>query len=95
MRHDVVGRVQPLAVVHVGDQSDRAVVLVAHHASREVLARELAALEIKRVAIAVVRRHAEHTHAAVVLEPAQLPVVGDVAPHEVATLTVPRRPFGP
>jgi hypothetical protein len=59
-------------------------VLVAHHAPGEVLAGELAALEVEGVAVAVVRRAAEHRDAAVVLEPAELTVVRDVAPHEVA-----------
>src|SRR5439155_1151201 len=54
MRDDVVGRVEPLAVVLVGDERDGPVVLVAHHAPGQVLARELAALEVERVAVAVV-----------------------------------------
>ena len=33
VRHDVVGRVEPLAVEAIGDHRDRAVVLVAHHAA--------------------------------------------------------------
>ena len=65
--------------------------LVAHDAPRQVLAGELAALEVEGVAVAVVRRRAEDADAAVVLEPAQLPVVGDVAPHQVAALGIPRQ----
>ena len=95
MRHDVVGRIEPLARVRVRDQGDRAVVLVAHHTPREMLAGELPALKVERVAVAVVRRHAEHRHAPIVLEPAHLPVVGDVAPDEVAALAAPRRTLGP
>src|SRR6185436_588760 len=68
MGDDVVGRVQALAVVPVGDEADRAVVLVADDPAREVLARELAALEVERVAVAVVRRAAENGHPAVVLQ---------------------------
>src|SRR5439155_8996281 len=95
MRDDVVGRVEPLAVVLVGDERDGPVVLVAHHAPGQVLARELAALEVERVAVAVVRRLAEHGHAAVVLQPPELPVVGDVAPDEIASLAAPRGAFRP
>src|SRR5262245_34898094 len=61
---DVVRRVQALAVVGVGDDGDRAVVLVADDAPREVLAGELAALEVEGVAVAVVRGHPEDAHAA-------------------------------
>ena len=95
MRHDVVRRVQALALIVVGDQRDGPVVLVAHHAAGEVLARQLAALKIERVAVAVVRRHAEDRDAAVVLEPAHLPVVGNVAPDEITSLPAPRRPLRP
>src|SRR5262245_46139218 len=95
MRHDVVGGVEPLAVVLVRDQRDRSIVLVADHASGQVLARELAALEVESVAVAVVRRAPEDRHVTVVLEPAQLPIVGDVAPHQIPPLAVPGRPFRP
>ncbi len=95
MRHDVVGRVQPLALEAIGDHRDRAVVLVAHDAAGQVLARKLPALEVERVAVAVVRRHAKDAHAAVVLEPAHLPVVRDVAPHQITSDAAPRRPLGP
>src|SRR5205807_9461154 len=65
MRDDVVRGVERLAVVLVRDDRHRAVVLVAHDAPGEVLARELAALEVEGVAVAVVRRSAEHGDAAV------------------------------
>src|SRR5262249_37885874 len=66
-----------------------------HDAPRQVLARKLPALEIEAVAIAVVRRAAEDADAAIVLEPAQLPIVGDVAPYQIAALRVPGWPFHP
>ena len=95
MGHDVVGRVELLALERLGQHRRRAVELVAHDAPRQVLARELAALEVEGVAVAVVGRRAEDADAAVVLDPAQLAIVGDVAPHEIAALRVPRRPFRP
>jgi hypothetical protein len=95
MWHDVVRRIESLALVRVGDDRDRAIVLVPNDAPGQVLARELAALEVERVAVAVVRRHAEHLHASVVLEPPQLPIVRDVAPDEIAPLPAPRRAFRP
>src|SRR5262249_34666011 len=95
MRDDVVRRVEVLAVVLVRDDRHRAVVLVTDDAPGQVLARELAALEVERVAVAVVRRSTEHGDATVVLEPAELPVVRDVAPHEVPALRAPRGALRP
>src|SRR5947209_2837243 len=56
MRHEVVRRVERLAVVRVGDDGHRAVVLPAHDAAVEMLARDLAPLKIERIAVAVVGR---------------------------------------
>ena len=95
MRDHVIGRVQLLPVVLVGDDGGRAVELVAHDAARQVLARNLAALEVERIAVAVVRRVAEHGDAVVVLEPAHLHVVADVAEHEIAADTAPRGALEP
>ena len=67
MRHDVVRRVELLAIIGIGNHGRRAVVLVAHDAAREMLAGELTALEIEGIAVAVVRGHSEHADAAVVL----------------------------
>jgi hypothetical protein len=95
MGHDVVGRVELLALEGISQHGRRAIELVAHDTPRQVLARKLAALEVEGVAVAVVRRAAEDADAAVVLDPAQLAIVGDVAPHEIAALRVPRRSFRP
>ena len=84
-----------LAVIVVGDHRDRAVELVAHDSPREMLAGDLAPLEVERVAVAVVRRRAEHTHVTVVLQPSHLPVVGNVAPDEITALRIPGRPLRP
>src|SRR5439155_13724184 len=56
---------------------------------------ELAPLEVEGVAVGVVRRAAENRDPAVVLRPAELPVVGNVAPHEIPPLTAPGRSLRP
>ena len=95
MHDDVVRRVEPLALELVGDHGDRAVRLVAHDAAAAVLAGELAALEVEGVAVAVAGWIAKHGHATVVVDPAHLHVVGDVAPDQIAADAVPCRTFGP
>ncbi len=95
MRHGVVRRVQPLALELRRDHAHRAVELVAHHAPHQVLAGDLPALEVEGVAVAVVRGGAEHADVAVVLDPAHLPVVRDVAPDQELADAVPRRALGP
>ena len=95
MHDDVVGRVQALALELFGDHGDRAVRLVADDAAAAVLARQLPAFEIERVAVAVAGRIAEHSHAPVVFDPAHLDVVRNVAPHEISADAVPCRAFRP
>ncbi len=95
MGDDVIGRVELLAAKIVGEHGRRAVVLVAHHPAGEVLAGELAALKVERVAVGVVGRRAEHGDATVVLRPSHLPIVGNVAPQQIAALRAPGRAFGP
>src|SRR5437667_7525680 len=68
---------------------------ITHDAAGEMLAGELAALEIKRVAVRVVGRRAEHADVTVVFRPSHLAIVGNVAPQEIATLRAPGRAFGP
>src|SRR5207302_412175 len=95
MRRDVVRRIEMPAVVRIGEDGNRAVVLVSHDAPGQMLAGDLASLEIERVAVAVVRRSAEDAHAIVVFEPAQLAVVRDVAPDEISPLAAPGGTFRP
>ncbi len=95
MHHQVVRRVQPLAFELVRDHGHGAVDLIAHHAPAAVFGRELPALIVERVAIAVARRIAIRRDAPVVLNPAVLHVAGDVAPHQILPGPAPRRPFGP
>ena len=95
MHDDVVGGVQPLALILVGDYGDGPGRLVPDDATAAVLARELPALVVERVAVAVPRRVAEDRDVAVLFNPAHLDVVGDVAPDQVTADSVPRRTFGP
>src|SRR5215468_140349 len=69
--------------------------LIPDHAPREVLAGELPALEVERVPIAVIGRTPEDGHAAIVFEPAQLAIVRDVTPDQIAPLAAPGGPLGP
>src|SRR5258705_10660499 len=60
-----------------------------------MFAGELAALEVERVAVRVVGRRAKDSDATVVLRPSHLPIVGNVAPQQIAALRAPGRAFGP
>ena len=91
----VVGAVQALALVVVGDDSQAAVVLGPDDAPTTVLARDQPALAIDGVAIRVVGRLAKHADRAVALVVSQHPVVGDVREDEVARGGEVRRALGP
>src|SRR5438132_837126 len=51
--------------------------------------------KVEGVAVAVVGRHEEDAHMAIIFQQAQLSVVGDVAPQQVALLAAAGRPFCP
>src|SRR4029453_15053626 len=91
----VFWRIVPFPLKNFRDDGDRSVVLVSHDAARQVLARQLTPLGVKRVAVAVVRRAWEHLHPPVVFEPTQLTVVRDVAPQQVSSLAAPGGPLCP
>ena len=91
----VVRRVQPLAVVLVGDDGDRAVKLGAGHAPAAVFASDQPAFAIDRVAVGIHRRLPEYAHMAVVLAVAHDAVVGNVAEQHVAAGREIDRAFRP
>ena len=95
--HDrVVRRVELLALEFVGEHRHLAGVLVAHDPAGAVLAGDLPALVVERVAVGVAGRIAEAPRdVAVFLEPAQILVVRDVAPQQVAADRAPGRSLGP
>src|SRR5260221_3552403 len=91
---DIVGRVEPLAAVVVGEHGDAAVRLGAGDAARAVLAGDEAALAVARIAVAVVRGLPEDAHAGT-LDELHDAVVRDVAPQESIAVGEIDRPFGP
>ena len=95
MDHDVVGRIQALALEFIGDHGDGSVVFVAHDAAAAMLAGKLASLKIEGVAVAVSGGTAEHADRVVLFAPAHLHVIRDVAPNQEAADAIPGGPFGP
>src|ERR1700687_5193877 len=95
MNHDVIWRVQRFTVVLVGNYSDAAIVLVTDHAPSAVFTGKLAAFEIESVSVAVTRGTAKSADVIVLLNKAQLPVVGNIAPQQIASLSAPGRTLGP
>jgi hypothetical protein len=95
MRDDIVRRVERLALIGIGDHRHCTVVLPAHHAAVEVLARQLAALKIEGVAVAVIGRPTEHRDPPVVPDIAVLHIARDIAEDDVTALARPGRPFRP
>ena len=71
------------------------VILVADDAAAAVFAGKLPAFEVEGVAIAVAGGVAECGDPAVLLDPAHLDVVRDVAPNQIPAYAVPRGSFGP
>src|SRR5262249_44654568 len=95
MYHDIVGRVQPLALVAVDQHRDATIVLGAGDAAGEVPVGDQPTLPIARFAVAVMRRRTEDADSAGLLAPAHHAVVGDVAPQQVAAIAKPDRALGP
>src|SRR6266571_7844521 len=95
MGRRIVGRVEPLTIPGVRQNSRSTIMVVAHHAPVAVLHGDLATLEVPDIAIAVTRRLAEHADMPIVVEPAQLAVVGDVAEDQEIADGVPRRALRP
>ena len=93
--HDVVRRIQALALEPVGDDGHRTVVLGAADAPPAVLAGDEAALPVHGVAVRIVRRAAEHADGAARLVVPHHAVVRDVAPDEIASRREIGRPLGP
>ena len=87
MWNDVIRRIQALPVVRIRDHSHGAVVFPADYAAQQVLARNLTALKIERVAVAVVGRVAVLRDAPVVEDPAPLDVPRYVTPDEKPALS--------
>src|SRR5262249_47832538 len=94
MDHDIIGRVQWFAVECFSQHRYAPVMLVAYDAMSEMLARELASLIVKRIAIAVLSGKAKPSADMLVFfKPAELFVVGDVAPDEKTSYFAPGGTF--
>ena len=92
---EVVGRVQRLAVVIVGQHGHRAVMLPAHHAAQKMLGGNLPALEIEGVAVGIEGLAAERRDLAGFPDIAILDVGRDVAEHDILAFAAPGRAFRP
>ena len=71
------------------------VVFESNHPAVAVLAGNLAALIVERVAVAIAAGFAEEGHPVVVLDPAHLQIVWNVAENKVAPDAVPSAALGP
>jgi hypothetical protein len=92
---DVIGRVQLLAVVLVGDDSYRAVALGPCDASATMLTGDEASLTIDRVAVRIHRRLAEDAQVTVVFTVPNDAVVGEVAEQHIPAGREIHWAFGP
>src|SRR5258708_13795836 len=93
--HDVVRRIERLAVEFVDQHRDGAVIFGARHPPGVVLAGDEAALAVAGVAVGIVRRLAEHGGAAALLIPSQDAGVGNVAPQPAPRVPKPYPTFPP
>src|SRR5437868_12764032 len=91
MRHDVVRRVERLAVKGIRDDSHRAVVLPAHDAPEEILAGELPALMVEGIAVRVIGRLAERGDPSIFPDIAVLNIACYVAEDAIFPLAVSGR----
>jgi len=69
--------------------------LVSRHSSPSVLAGKLAPIEVECVAIAVTARVPERGDVPVLFEESQLPIVGNITPHQILALRAPGRSLRP
>jgi len=94
--HDhIVWSVELLAVELVSKNSDGAIVFIARHTPRQVLAADLAALIIEGVAIGIVARVVDGADVVVLIKHPEMDIVRDVRPHHVLANAIPGDTFGP
>ncbi len=94
LHHGIVGRVEPLALVAIGQHRDRTVEFGTRYAPPAVLAADQPPFAIAGVAVGEVRRSAKLA-AAQAVDPLHLPIVGQVAEHQRLRVGEPGWPFGP
>jgi hypothetical protein len=95
MDGEIVWRVELFVLEMIHQHGDGAVVFGAGDAASVVFAGDKAALAIAIVAVAVVRRSAEHADFASVFEPTQHSIVGNIAEEKIAAIGEPDRAFSP
>ena len=95
MHHDVVGCVERFVLPLVGQHGGRAVVFVADNAAVAVFAGKLAAIKIEGVAVAVAAGMSKDADMVIFFQQAHLPVIGNIAPHKIATDPIPGAALGP
>ena len=95
MHHDIIGRVERLALELLGEHGDLAREIVARDAARGVLAGNLAAFAVEGVAVAEIGIAPHDAHMPVLGQITHLRILRNVAPHEVASAAVPRGALRP
>src|SRR5579883_1050765 len=95
MHNNVVGSIQGLAVPALGKDLDLAVMLEAHDAARVVFATDEPAFEVERAAVGVIRGLAKDADVAIFVQPAELPIVGNITPDQVTSGGIPGAALGP
>ena len=93
--HDVVRRVQPLAVEGIHQHGDRTVIFGSHDAASAMLAGDQPSLAVAGVAVGEIRRLAVDADRAGFLFPFDDALVGNVAAQQIAPVAEPHRTFGP
>ena len=91
----VIGRIEPLALIAVGDDRHGSVQFIAGDAAGQVLAGQLPALAVEAVAVRVVRGQPHHADMAIILQPAHLAIVRDVGKQQVLADRAPCRTLKP
>ena len=84
LHDEIIRGIQAFALEPVRQHGDRAVVLGAGDAARQVLAGDEAALSVHGVAVRIIRGQAEHRNRTVGFVEPHHPVVGNVGPDEIA-----------
>src|SRR6266446_4750402 len=95
MHDHIVWGIERFALITIRQHGDAAIILGARHPARAMLARDEAPLPVTGVAVGVIGRLAEHTDCARLFSPAQHPVVGNIAPQQIAPIPKPAGAFGP
>ena len=95
MYDTVVGRVKGFSIKLIGDDRDAVVGFVANDAAVAVFEGDLAALTVESVAVAITSWLADGCDLMVILQPAVLDVVWDVAPDQIISPSAPSGAFGP